>query len=243
MEPIENTSTTILRLLLIRISVIGLYLAAFKNIGYLTSKAAYYINHPTIPLLFVCELKNQFDIKIPVLKTFTLLLLFSTTLIPILRALFVEIDTDTIFLWFSLCQIVFCIDSVKTSILNNNKNIKKRFLKTDVIPLEESILIPLKIENNGVFGNIAALIGFLGTFSRITDNTQVLVLLAIGFFTYLFVPKLLEKRLVHLSFKKLIFVLSSFLIFLFISDLKLFVIFSFLLIGVFLSIILMIKLI
>ncbi|ELA42455.1 uncharacterized protein VICG_00554 [Vittaforma corneae ATCC 50505] len=224
-EPKIHASYTFVRLLLLRISSIGLYLAAYKNIDCITCFIIELSKHPAFPLLIVYETKSFLDLKEPILKAFVLILLFSTTLVPIIKALLKEIDTNTIFFWFSLCQVIFCIDSVRTSILNKGKSKKKKFSHDKVIPLEESILIPLKTENNGVFGNMAALFGFFGTFSRIDDNTQVLILQAIGFVAYLFVPSFLEKRFVHLSCKKLILVLCSFLIIQYLADQQIFFIF------------------
>lgn len=237
------TSYTLLRLLLLRISAVGLYLAAYRNIDCITHFITELSRHPAFPLLIVYETKGVLDLRKPILKAFVLILLFSTTLTPIIKALLKEIDTDTIFFWFSICQIIFCIDSVRTSILNRNKNRKRRFSKDEVIPLEESLLIPLKVENNGVFGNIAALVGFFGTFSRINDNTQVLILQAIGFIVYMFVPSFLEKRLVHLCFKKLFLVLCSFLIIQYLADHQICFIFLLITLAVFGVLVLSIELI
>lgn len=213
-------SQSTIKLLILRISVIGLYLVAYRNIRMLSKIILEVPKHPIMFYSLIFETKGIVCFKEPHLKSFTLLILFSTTLIPVFRALLKEIDTDTIFFWFSICQIIFCVDSIKSSILNrkDKKQSIRRFKRTEVISLEESILIPRKNEFNGVFGSIAALVGFFGTFSRIDDNTQALILQAIGFIFYLFLPRFLENRNIHMDNRRFLLILCSFFIFQLIGD-------------------------
>lgn len=228
-----------IKLLILRISLIGLYLAAYRNIKALTKIILEVPKHPVIFYSLILEAKGIQRFKDTHLKSFTLLIILSTTLIPIFRSLLKEIDTDTIFFWFSICQIIFCIDSVKSSILNqkDRKEFSRRFKRTEVISLEESILIPQKGEFNGVFGSIAALVGFFGTFSRIDDNIQVLVLQAIGFAFYLFLPWFLENRNIHVSNRRFLLILCSFSIFQLIGDAYVFMIIFCMTVGIGVSLI------
>jgi len=197
-NPDNYSSATLLRLLILRIASIGLYLSAYRNIKSITDLAVDLYRDQLPLFLIASRAEVLLNPKEPLLKTFTLIVLFTTTLVPIIRNLLKEIDTDTIFFWFGICQAIFCIDSIRASIFSRSQK-ARRFDRNEVLLLEESILIPLKIESNGVVGSIAALLGFFGTFSRIEDNTQVLLLLAIGFTIYHFVPHILERRLVHRS--------------------------------------------
>lgn len=210
-EPASLSAFTLLRLLLIRIASISLYLCAYRNIDKITRAVINFTQHPLVLVLVVTQTETLISLKEPFLKTFTLLTIFSTTLVPIIRTLLAEIDTDAAFFLFFVCQIIFCIDSTRTSILNRTTT-KRRFHKDEVISLEESILIPTSTRPNCIVGNIAALLGFFGTFSRIEDDTQVLVLQGIGYAVYLLVPHVLEKRLIHLSSRRLALILSSFLV-------------------------------
>lgn len=213
------------RSLLLRVATVGLYLAVYKNIQAITSTILEVLNHPFFFLLFVYESRLLFRMRESFLKGFVLIILFSTTLIPIFRLLLREIDTDTIFLWFGICQVLFCLDAARTSIMNHRPTEKRQFRRTDVIPIEESIMIPIKTEENGVFGYTAAMVGFFALFSRISDNTQVLILEGTGFLFYLFFPYVLERFKVHLHPVKTFLVILSLIIYQLLADVTIFVIF------------------
>lgn len=212
------SSYTLLRLLLIRIATIGLYLAAYKNIGEISRIISELLSNPVSFLLIVYETKDILSLGNPIIRQFTLIFLLSATFIPIIRTLMREIDTNTIFFWFSICQCIFCIDSVRMAILNKLTSKKPKFTREETIPLEESILIPLKMENNGIFGNMAALLSFFALFSRMNSNKDVFILFVAGFVIYLFVPYFIEESLVYQSTRRVVQVLSSFLILQFLAD-------------------------
>lgn len=228
-------------LLTIRISTIGLYLVAYRNIENITDTVISCFQYPFPFLLLACETKNLLLKKIPFLKTFVLLLLFCVILGPVFRSLLREIDSGIIFLLFIFCQIFFCIDSVKASTLNEHCQVQKTFKRTEVIPLEESMLLAQKAHSCMTFGLITALLGFFGTFSRMNDDTQVLVLQAIGFISYLFVPYVLEKNNVHKSFFRAFLVMCSIFVLLLTYDLLLFFIFQVIIALLFLFTVIMVR--
>lgn len=203
----ENySSATLLRLLLIRTISISLYLTAYRNIEAITRFLLRVSKHHIILSLLLSHVKVLLNPKRLFPKTFVLIILFSTTLMPIIRDLLKGIATNTVFLWFFILQVVFCIDTIRVSILNKGQP-RKVFNRNEAISLEESMLITKKIESNGIIGNISILLGFFGTLSRVKDDIEVLILLAIGFITYHFVLRTLENCLVHIYTSRLLIII------------------------------------
>ena len=181
-----------LKLLIIRVLMIGNFIACYKKIDLIASCAVSLFNTPLLVFPFMFEFNYFKYFKNSQFRTFTVILLLFTSFTQVFRTLFKDIATDTVFLCYGICQIFFCIDSAGTALISQKANTKK-FSRNEVISLEEGLLIPLKREYNGVTGNIAMLIGCFCTFSRLESNTEVLVLQLIGFILYFFVPFYTER--------------------------------------------------
>lgn len=237
-----NNSKIILKALLLRIILIGFYLLAMRRISLLTRCVKDLIDHPYLLSIIISECKLQVKLRYNALKPFLLILAFIKLTLPIFKTLVRDVTLNSVFWIFSLSQIIFCLDSVKSSILNTNKT-KRKFKRSDVIPLEEGILIPLKHECNGIMGNIAAIVGSMATMLMLESELEMLVLQAIGFLMYIFFPVHLERKLVHIVHFKLICFTASFLIFAFIDDFRIFLVFLYLISAVSVSIQTIIKII
>lgn len=186
---LANNPYFLVKLLITRVLMISLYLACYKNITKLTFHIASMVNSPFLLFTLIFNTGIYKYLKSPKIRTFTVIMMLFTAFSPVFRTLLCDIDTDTTFLCFSICQVIFCIDSVGTSLMTSKdlENIKN-FKRNEIITLEEGLLIPLKKEDNGILVNISFLIGCFCTFSRLQRNIEVLILLGFGFIFYILVP-------------------------------------------------------
>lgn len=217
-----------LKLLTVRILMIGLFLSCFKKISLIASCAVSAFNNPLLIFPFMFEFNYFKYFKNAQFRTFTIILLLFTSFTQVFRTLFKDIATDTVFLCYTICQILFCIDSSGTALISQKAKTRK-FSRNEVISLEEGLLIPLKREYNCVVGNIAMLIGCLCTFSRLESNTEVLVLQWIGFVLYFFIPFYIEKY--NLSTLRFLVSSSIFYISIFLIDVDMFYLFTCIIAG------------
>lgn len=192
--------------------MVALYIAAYRSLPTIKYNVSWLSKNPLIFLQFyetVNKKKILFDVY---LRSFFIILLCIIVLLPIFKTLTAEIATDTIWFNFLICQIIYCIGSVKSSILAS----KRRRIDYDrkyVIPLDESLLISKKIESSNEASSIAAVIGFILIFSRIRNNFDIVYLQTIGFILYFFLPYVLEAKKVCLhTYQTLAFVASTIII-------------------------------
>jgi hypothetical protein len=200
-----NNPFICLKLLATRIAFVGMYLACFNNIKFMTNCVISTVNSSFLIFISVIDLDVWKYFKNPEFKSFTLILMLFTAFVPIFRTFLKEIDSNTTFLCFSICKTFFCIDSVGTCLVKN-KNRSKKFKKHETISLEEGMLIPSKTEDNGVISNIFLLIGCFCTFSRLESNVDVMVLQGIAFILYILIPSYLDA--IELYNTRLGFILS-----------------------------------
>lgn len=220
----------VLKSLLIRIASVGLCIAVYKRISDLADVAIRMSSHPSILLLLV-ESKGLKHLKGLPYRGFISILLCFAIVFPVLKTLLNGVCGKLGLLVFSLCQVIFCVDSVKSGILSADTE-KRSFEREDVISLEEGILIPMKFENTCACGNIAAMIGLMVMASRAENWVDAVVLQAIGFILYLFLPGFLENRSVHRIPLKIFLFLGSFFIFMFLSDKTIFTAFAIMELGI-----------
>jgi hypothetical protein len=178
-----------------------LYIAAYRSLPAIKYGVSLLPSNPMI--FFQCyetfhRKKILYD---NYLRSFLIILMCIIVLLPILKTLTAEIATDTIWFNFSICQIIYCIGSVRSSILQGMCRVRT-YSRSYVIPLDESLLITKKISTGAETASISAVIGFILLFSRIQNNFDIVYLQTIGFLLYFFLPKLLEHHKVYLSFYK-----------------------------------------
>lgn len=212
-----------IKLFLIRTVMIGLYLSCYKNIMRLTYYTSSFISNPSFLMGFLDETKILRMINKKSLKSFLVIVFIFTILIPIFKTFMSETASDTIFLMFSIFQLIYAVDSVKISILSKNQT-KKDFSRSCNISLEEALLIPCKKENNCVWGNMAAVMGFMVLYSRIQKNSEIIVQQIFGFILYITLPHFLDTWAKRDS-NFLLFLLFSFIL-MYTANKQIFFIFS-----------------
>lgn len=130
------------------------------------------------------------------IRSFLLITLFIGTFLPVIRTLTAETCSDTIWLGFFWCQLVYCVCSSRSYILNK-PHANKEYQRYIPIPLEESLLIPHTKSSNNSLANISLAVGFIFILSRIKNDLDALTMLIIGILFYIFIPKLLIKCNIH----------------------------------------------
>lgn len=113
-------------------------------------------------------------------------------ILPIFKRLTYEISTDTIYLYFFICQIIYYIYSIKVSILNRPSK-PRNYSRNSPIPLEESLLVVKKLRYNSHLSSISSVIGFILMHSRFDNNMSILYLQIIGFLFYFILPDYVER--------------------------------------------------
>ncbi|KAI5174131.1 hypothetical protein PAEPH01_2074 [Pancytospora epiphaga] len=196
-----NRSDHIINTILLRLSMVILYIAAYRSLPAIKYGVSLL---PSNPMIFFQFYEASYKKKIfadNYLRSFLIILMCIIVLLPIFKTLTAEIATDTIWFNFSICQVIYCIDSVRSSILQGFCP-KRKYPRSYVIPLEESLLITKKISTGAEIANISAVLGFILLFSRIQNNFDIVYLQTIGFILYFFLPKILEQNKMYLSFYK-----------------------------------------
>lgn len=175
------------RSLVIRFISIGLFVSSYLHIRTLCILIERLFQHSFILPVLIIESNIYITLTKKKFKSYVIITIVFGVLLPIYKSFMSEIASDTVYLIFMICQIIYCLDSVRIYILR--KHVKKvEYTRSDVIPLEEALLIPKKTENNGVLGNLAAMIGFMAIFSTMNSAMEVLVLQCIGFYLYMYFP-------------------------------------------------------
>lgn len=130
------------------------------------------------------------------LKPSFLLLTFVYLLSPLIRALALEVSSDTIYMYFAATQFFFVIDSVSASIHNDGGPVE---MKDAAIPLtlEEGINIPKRVFSNQILGITSYFLGFILLSSRLQSPVSVFNLLCLTFMGYIVLPKHLERLCLH----------------------------------------------
>lgn len=194
--PAHTINATILRM-----TSIALYVTAMRNLPELKSTILFFSKDPFI-LMYLCTTIGKGKlINDSYLRLFSIIVLFIFILLPILKTLTAEIATDTIWFHFFFCQIVYCIGSVRASIIGGAYT-NRDYKRDHVIPLEESLLIAKETVPSNAASSIAAVIGFILIFSRIQNNFDIMYLQAIGFLLYFYLPYFLESYSIHMSVYK-----------------------------------------
>lgn len=197
-----------LSLVVIKTSIVGLFLSCFARIKDISAVAVSIVTSPFFMCTVMLNSGCLTHFRNPQFKSFTTILLLFTALTPIFRTLFADIDDDTIFFSFTICQFVFCTDSIGTSLKkihkeeeNQHLQARRIFRREETITLEEGLILPMRTEDNCVVGSMAFLFGCFCLFSRLKSNLEVLVLQGIGFFLYMFLPFLIERQKIHLRLR------------------------------------------
>lgn len=191
-------------------------------------------------VVFIIEYNLKFKSHCLPARSFLIILLLLSIFLPIFKTLSNEFASDTVFVLFGICQLIYILDSVKSSLLNSN-NSKKSFKRHETIPLEEAMIIPKASVNNTIFGNIAALIGVMLNFSRIENNSEVIFLQFLGFILYLFFPYYIEKKFFSKELYWTFIYVFLFFFIAFFSDITIFQIFLILITSTLISIIFLMK--
>lgn len=227
--------------LILRITLISMYIALYKNIEIFTEDISKCDQAPFLLFQMLMRIEKTDVLKCSFCKTFSIIFLFVMILLPILSTLTAEISTDTIFFYFLFCQLIYCVDSVRSSILSQNNKIKE-YKREQTIPLEESLLVIRSTKCNGTMSKIAAVIGFILLFSRLDKASQITYFQIVSFILYFFVPNFLERLKFHHDFKKMMALIASAVLFSFFMDLTVLVFYLLVLFLLFLFFILTIEL-
>lgn len=200
----------IVRSLLLQISLVALYITAYRNLPAVKSGfSSIFSRDPLVLFQFFGSLHRKKLVHDVFLRSFLVILLCIIVMLPIFKTLTSEISTDTIWFIFFLCQIIYCVGSVRASILAAPHR-RLCYSRNCVIPLDESLLITKKIEGGNEASSIAAVIGFILLFSRIKNNFDIVYLQTIGFVLYFFLPHILEmQRVCRSTFETLLFIALS----------------------------------
>lgn len=230
------TIYSVYKSLVVRFLCIGLFLCSFLKIKKITNIFIEIFEHPYYLSILIIETNIYKILKKNLFKSYMLITFIFALLLPIYRSFMSEIATDTTILIFSICQIFYCIDSVKIFILNNY-DYKVNYSRNETIPLEEALLISLKVENNGIIGNMAAVIGFMAIFSIMNNDLEVLILQALGFYFYMFLPykidEFLDFKIFYIIFASLLFLIYIYGNFLFIAVSFIFLFLFYILLNIF----------
>lgn len=192
-------SDHIINTTVLRISMVILYIAAYRSLPAIKYGVSLLPSNPVIFFQFYEAFHRKKILHDNHLRSFLIILMCIIVLLPIFKTLTAEIATDTIWFNFSICQVIYCIGSVRSSILQGTCR-KRAYSRSHVIPLDESLLITKKISTGAETASISAVIGFILLFSRIQNNFDIVYLQTIGFLLYFFLPRLLEHHGIYLSF-------------------------------------------
>lgn len=117
------------------------------------------------------------------LKPSFLFLMFAYLLSPLIRALTLEVCSDTVYTYFILTQFFFVVDSVSASIYNSGAPAE---IKDAMVPLqlEESINIPKRMFSNQILGLTSYFLGSILLSSRLASPSSVFNFLCLTFVGY-----------------------------------------------------------
>lgn len=181
----------IIQKLILKMAFTALFIAACIHIDFVdfTSQTAFNLFIPYFHSF--AQIKDSKMLSYADFRALGLIILITYLLLPIFRCLTIEISTDTIYLYFFLCQFVYYITSIKEFILNTPYK-KIEYSREKVIPLEESLLIVKKNQFNANISRISVVLGFILIYSRVESNMSVLCLQLIGFLLYFIIPDYLD---------------------------------------------------
>jgi len=193
-----ETCNQVINAMLLRVSMVALYVAAYRSLPTIKYNVSWLFKNPLIFIQFYETVSKKKILLDAYLRSFLIILLCIIVLLPIFKTLTAEIATDTIWFNFLICQVIYCIGSVKASIIAG-KCSRPDYGRRCVIPLDESLLISKNIKSSNEVSSIAAVIGFILIFSRIRNNFDIVYLQTIGFILYFFLPYVLEAKRVCLN--------------------------------------------
>ncbi|KAL7346132.1 membrane protein [Encephalitozoon intestinalis] len=169
-------------------------------------------------------LENREDTGINLKPNF-MLLTFAYLLSPLIRTLTLEIHPTTLYVYFTITQLFFIIDSVSASIYNTGSPIEVKDEETP-LSLEESINIPKRTSSNQILGLTSYFLGFILLSSRFNEPSSVFNLLCSTFMGYIILLNHIERLGIHRSTwaTALVYVFVSIMTFL--PDVRIFCVYS-----------------
>lgn len=191
----------------IRVASTALYTTALVSMSRIRDSLQFFTRDPFLVVQVLASFRKGRLLNDEYVWSFAIITLCIVILLPIIKTLMAETDTDTVWFHFLICQLLYCMKGVRLSILSRPSN-RKEYSRTDVIPLEECLVLMGDNSHMGASSCIAAVNGFILVFSRIENNFDILYLQAIGFLLYFYVPYLMESYRVHRSALKTTFYLS-----------------------------------
>ncbi|KAI4292893.1 hypothetical protein PAPHI01_2167 [Pancytospora philotis] len=189
----RNNIDRIINAVLLRITVVAMYVMAFRTLPAIKQGLSLAQANPSVLLQICGTIEHKKALHNSSVRSFFIILLSIIILLPIFKTLTIEISTDTIWFNFALCQVIYCVGSVRSTLLQNMRPLKE-YERKSVIPLEESLLISKNISASREAPSIASVVGFILVFSRLENNFDVVYLQTIGFILYFFLPAYMEYR-------------------------------------------------
>ena len=188
----------VLNALLFRLASVILYIEALNHKAAIRTVLTLLPRNPILLAQVLVAATKRYLLHLRPFRSFFILGLGSVLLLPVYRSLAAEIDTDTIWFNFLICQVVYCVSAVNSSLLGARPP-RRTFERERVIPLEEGLLLTRQFHNTPSVPCIAAALGHIFMFSRFQTDLDVFIFQLMAVLLYAVVPSFAESSGLHKS--------------------------------------------
>lgn len=150
--------------------------------------------------LFMNFIIKKYEKNSKLTRSYGIIIILFVLILPVLKNMVAQIDTDTIYLTSGVCLLFFSVETTKTHILKLYTP-KLHFDRNKPIPIHLAILIPYKHENNNTIGNVVSSFSIINVVSRLKNDHEVLFLLKTSFLLLYLLPNTLIYAQVYITNK------------------------------------------
>ncbi|KAL6122703.1 hypothetical protein NUSPORA_00232 [Nucleospora cyclopteri] len=172
---------------MMRLLCVLLFICAYNKINYVSNRIIFLLG--TVEF-FIEHINKILQAKKSVKLyngSYGVIVLVTITLLPVMKNMTSYIETDTIYLIFFICTLIFCIESVSHKI-RSAKTTEYVADRNKPIPLDEAIIIPCKNMVNGTVGYISGTFALINIISRVKEDYEILNLLSLGLMLFFYLP-------------------------------------------------------